>query len=90
MVKLLAVPLCFVVGLVLLLSAVVLLVVDFSRHEEEYSTVPDATRMFLIIVSVHHRVNILLIASLWALLGVGLWVVALAIALDIPLAVRLS
>ena len=81
MTKLLVVPLCAVAGLAMLLSAVVLTIVDFQRHTDNYGLEPDTTRMFLMFIRIHHQLQVLFIASVWALLGVALWIIALALAL---------
>lgn len=80
--KLLVVPLCFVAGLVLVVSAFMVVTIDFRRHATEFPDVRDIDLWVLGTALFTHRLHVLFIAGVWVLGGIGLWIIALLAALE--------
>ncbi len=80
--ELLAVPLCAFVGLFLLLAASVITNLDRLAHQTEYPNETDVTQIFLIIVSISHRIHVRFVTGVMVIVGVSFWLLALLIALD--------
>ena len=80
--KLLVVPLCFVGGLVLMLTFILVVAHEVRTHSREYSNTSDSQQMFLVVVWLTHQLLVLLVASVAGLGWMGLWLIGLLYAFD--------
>ena len=80
--KLTVVPLCGIGGALLLITAFVFMVADSTAHERECDRCSEPTQVLDLTLSLIHRLHILFIVCISALLGLCLWFVALLVALE--------
>ena len=76
------VPVFVLAALVVTVLAGVLVLVEFSHHQEQYPNESETSQLMLALIAVYHRIHVLFVAAVIALSGAALWVIAVLLALE--------